>query len=268
VVISVIALLIAILVPALQKVRKQAKAVICQSNLKQWAATVALYIEDNEGRFPYIDSSHDIVWFLGGPVVSSDNQNAPVSLHSVDTKGIACCPMAVKRGSRVHFIGSPSDGLVMDGWVGSTFEAWEITIPGPPFRTSYGLNGWFFDGYFFSGSHHPPISREYTPNIFLLRGGTNIPLLLDCIRPYGRPDDWQRPPPWETAGADIGHFCINRHNGHINGLFLDWSVRRIGLKELWTLKWHLQFDTANAWTKAGGALPEDWPYWMRRFKDY
>jgi hypothetical protein len=45
-------------------------------------------------------------------------------------------------------------------------------------------------------------------------------------------------------------------------------VRKTGLKELWTLKWHLQFDTANAWTKAGGAQPEDWPEWMRSFKDY
>jgi len=66
----------------------------------------------------------------------------------------------------------------------------------------------------------------------------------------------------------MGNLAINRHNEHVNGLFLDWSVRKIGLKELWTLKWHLQFDTANAWTKAAGVQPEDWPHWMRGFKDY
>ena len=54
----------------------------------------------------------------------------------------------------------------------------------------------------------------------------------------------------------------------LNGLFMDWSVRKIGLKELWTLKWHPQFNTANEWTKAGGAQPEDCPEWMRKFKDY
>jgi len=27
--------------------------------------------------------------------------------------------------------------------------------------------------------------------------------------------------------------------------FLDWSVRKIGLKELWTLKWNPQFDTSD-----------------------
>ena len=269
-VISIIVLLMALLLPALQKARKQTRAVVCQANLKQWAATVALYAEDNEGLFPYIDDEHDIVWFLGGPVITSDKQNSTgsVPLHPLDTKGIACCPMAVKPGRRVHYIGSPSDGLVMDGWRGSTFEAWEITIPGPPFRTSYGLNGWFFDEYFFSGDHFHPIFREYTPNIFLLRGRANIPLLLDCIQPYSRPRDRDRPPMVELLGGQMAPFCMNRHNGHINGLFLDWSVRKVGLKELWTLKWHQKFDTANPWTKAGGVQPSDWPEWMRKFKDY
>jgi hypothetical protein len=31
----------------------------------------------------------------------------------------------------------------------------------------------------------------------------------------------------------------------LNGLFLDWLVRRIGLKELWTLKWEPKYDTAG-----------------------
>ena len=49
---------------------------------------------------------------------------------------------------------------------------------------------------------------------------------------------------------------------------MDWSVRKVGLKELWTLKWHHEYDTAGPWTKAGGVQPEDWPQWMRSFKDY
>ena len=62
--------------------------------------------------------------------------------------------------------------------------------------------------------------------------------------------------------------CIDRHQGGINAAFLDWSVRKVGLKELWTLKWSRTFDTAGPWTKAGGVEPEDWPQWMRKFKDY
>jgi prepilin-type processing-associated H-X9-DG protein len=63
--------------------------------------------------------------------------------------------------------------------------------------------------------------------------------------------------------------CIDRHgNGTMNVVFLDGSVRRVGLKELWTLKWYVGYDTTGAWTTAGGVLPEDWPAWMRGFKDY
>ena len=61
---------------------------------------------------------------------------------------------------------------------------------------------------------------------------------------------------------------MNRHDGGINGLFMDWSVRKVGLKELWTLKWHRNYNTANGWTIAGGVKPDDWPPWMRKFKDY
>ena len=66
----------------------------------------------------------------------------------------------------------------------------------------------------------------------------------------------------------MGHFCVNRHDGYENCLFMDWSARRIGVKELWTLKWQRQFNTRDRWTKAGGIQPESWPEWMRRFKDY
>ena len=62
--------------------------------------------------------------------------------------------------------------------------------------------------------------------------------------------------------------CINRHSGAINCLFLDGSARKVGLKELWALKWHKSFDTAGPWTQAGGVTVADWPQWMHEFKDY
>jgi len=36
----------------LQRVRKQARGVVCQSNLKQWATIWAMYCDDNNGMFP------------------------------------------------------------------------------------------------------------------------------------------------------------------------------------------------------------------------
>jgi prepilin-type N-terminal cleavage/methylation domain-containing protein len=51
VVIAIIALLMAILMPALQRIRKQAKTVMCQSNLKQWGTIFAMYTDGNNGNF-------------------------------------------------------------------------------------------------------------------------------------------------------------------------------------------------------------------------
>jgi len=67
---------------------------------------------------------------------------------------------------------------------------------------------------------------------------------------------------------EMQRVCIDRHEGGVNLLFMDGSVRKAGLKELWTLKWHRSFNTSGPWTKAGMAQPEDWPQWMRHFKDY
>jgi hypothetical protein len=91
----------------------------------------------------------------------------------------------------------------------------------------------------------------------------------------GDPTPFNPPPeyaghlhPGSYESTCMSRFCINRHDGYINGLFIDYSVRKAGLKELWTLKWHRKFDTAGMWTRPGGVEPQDWPQWMRNFKDY
>lgn len=52
VVVAVIAMLLAILLPSLSRVRTQAAAVQCRSNLKQLAAGWLLFLNDNRGAFP------------------------------------------------------------------------------------------------------------------------------------------------------------------------------------------------------------------------
>jgi len=73
---------------------------------------------------------------------------------------------------------------------------------------------------------------------------------------------------WLGASYEMMHFAIDRHNGVNNHAFMDWSVRTVGVKELWKLKWHRTFETNGYWTKAGGIQPSAWPEWMRKFPDY
>jgi len=51
VVIAIIALLMAILMPSLQRAREQGKAVVCQTRLKQWGVVFSMYTDDNNGYF-------------------------------------------------------------------------------------------------------------------------------------------------------------------------------------------------------------------------
>jgi prepilin-type N-terminal cleavage/methylation domain-containing protein len=269
-VIAIVALLMAILLPALQKVRKQARAVVCQTNLKQWGSVLALYTEDNEGLLP--NHTGGALWFLRGPFLTEGDPNRPLVFQDIKAKGIACCPMAVRTSDDPTLGGfRVTSGTVyrIQGKMGSVFEAWEITSPPPPFRGSYGFNGWLFDERFdLSIPEDFRFRRRRGLDTFTIRNRNRIPAFLDCTVPESQPDNFFGPPRLPGRGLGMARFCINRHYEYVNSLFLDWSVRRVGVKELWTLKWNMQFDTANEWTKAGGVQPDDWPPWMRGFKDY
>jgi prepilin-type N-terminal cleavage/methylation domain-containing protein/prepilin-type processing-associated H-X9-DG protein len=284
VVIAIIALLMAALLPALGAARRHARAVVCQSNLRQWGAALALYTEDHQGHLPTDASGNSGLWLLRGVFLPGDDPNANASaLHHFGTKNIILCPMATKVPVRpsggivgATFFGSARGG-VLEAMLGSTFTAWEILKPAPVFRGSYGYNRWGFQG--LSQSPRRMGDRIVELDVFSLRGRAAFPVLLDASAPSARPMNLKGGP-MTVGGPPIaedwsfvddlgpGIFCMNRHGGYVNGLFLDWSVRKVGLKELWTLPWSYEFDTAGRWTKAGGVKPEDWPKWMRKFKDY
>lgn len=270
VVVSIIALLIAILLPALQRVRKQAKAVVCLTNLRQWGTVLDIYLQDHNGRFPGGGDYDARLSLLRGIYISErTDHNKPIRLHRVRTEDIALCPMAAKGYGPGTMTGMSSGVIYMELRYGLTFAPWEIIKPPPSFRMSYGLNKNLFPIRF----EDPQIPRRLLArqpdiDIFSLRGRNSIPLLIDSVGPSCALVIERQPPPQTEPSGASGGVCINRHNGAINGLFLDYSVRRIGLKELWTLKWSEDFDTAGPWTKAGGVKPEDWPEWMRNFKDY
>lgn len=280
-VIAIIALLMAILLPTLQLVRKQAKAVVCRSNLKQWGAIFSIYIDDNEGYFP-----RQKFYSLATP------EPWMYWLHDYPggSEGISCCPMATKPanetggqvGNMSRLVGPNNRDIT-----GGPFTAWgklgfriEDTQT-PDYYGSYGMNNWLsrpqLDGSFVIGcARGMEAHKKSFWTTGKISGSSNIPVFLDGWWWCGWVKDTDKPPKYDgdknafPCGCidSIQRFCINRHNGYVNAVFLDSSARKVGLKELWTLQWYRTFNTANSWTSAGGAGYQKWPEWMRSFRDY
>ncbi|HUU16688.1 MAG TPA: type II secretion system protein [Sedimentisphaerales bacterium] len=255
VVIAVMVLLMAILLPSLQRVKRQAKAVACQSNLHQWALRFASDSVDSDNTWWKRGEQISPEWGWYSVVPGMDN-------YLGDCNDMLLCPMAAKIDNRLSNIG---------WYFGSKFSAWGCTEK-LPWRVagSYGINYWLWiePG---PPSKDIPEFRIFWNSIFV-KSASVVPGYFDCTWPNGMLfGSTSLPPEYDDtldSATSATQVCINRHNGYVNYLFMDLSVRRVGLKELWTLKWHKEFDTAGPWTKSGGVQPEDWPQWMRHFKDY
>jgi hypothetical protein len=59
----------------------------------------------------------------------------------------------------------------------------------------------------------------------------------------------------------MNRFCINRHQQAINGVYLDYHVDKIWLKQLWHVRWSKRFDV----NKPGPNWATEAP-WMISFK--
>jgi prepilin-type processing-associated H-X9-DG protein len=88
VVIGIIALLISILLPSLNRARNQAKSVACLSNLRQIGQAIQIYATSNKGLFPYgywdgVGSPD------GNDVGSNDNSSDWATLLMANSFGVA-----------------------------------------------------------------------------------------------------------------------------------------------------------------------------------
>jgi prepilin-type N-terminal cleavage/methylation domain-containing protein/prepilin-type processing-associated H-X9-DG protein len=234
VVIGILVLLMGLLFPVLRRARESARAVVCQGRLREWGRAFFLYTQENGGRFaPRIYH----------PLLSCGTEGR-LQMHPE----LVLCPSATR----------PLPGAAVGE--GDTFFAYRYGPTASDVRYgSYGVNLYIHSD-----------AKSIFWGTCDVKGTSNIPVVLDCATDFAAPVSSQGPPSRE--GYDSSHLmssiCINRHNGGTNMLFMDWSVRRVGLKELWTLKWHRKYNTAGSWTRAGGVQPDDWPEWMRSFKDY
>lgn len=225
--------------------RRRAKEFVCLSNLRQWGAIFKMYTQDNDGNFFSGSGMSFGLWWI-----------ELLKPYYKDTKLLRCPETSESQ----RFIPIPENA----------FRTWNNSN----YIGSYGPNGWICnpqEGVTQIWGRQPISYYWRRPDI---NGANNIPVFSDTWYV----DAWPRhidsppisggPPPDRTNVDEMSRVCVNRHNAALNCLFMDWSARKVGLKELWTFKWNRQFDTSGPWTKAGGVRPDDWPEWMRSFKDY
>lgn len=270
VVIAIIALLMAILMPALNRVKKQALMVTCQSNLHQWSLFFSMYTDENAGSFPQGNNG-----LQGG---GNNRWVKALRPYHKDNSDFLCCPIATKPvqdayGQPTGYTGKYAAWGTFSSDLGGGWAGWPTSEEGGLYG-SYGINGWAINPEPGSGRGSDSALKGKFWRTKNVKGQNNIPLLLGASRYNGLADSTDEPPAYdgmwwdEGSGGRMKRYCLNRHDGFVNGLFMDWSVRKVGLKELWSFRWHREFDTFGFWTIAGGAQTEDWPQWMRHFKDY
>ena len=98
VVIAIIALLMGILMPALQRVKKQGQTVVCRSNLKNYGIAGRLYLDDYDGVFPhsfrwlYKDGGTGCRWHDKSKNLNQNPQLAGDLWFYLKDKDIHLCP--------------------------------------------------------------------------------------------------------------------------------------------------------------------------------
>jgi len=252
VVIAIIALLMAILLPSLQAARQQAQMATCQTHLKHWGTIFTMYTNDNDGYF-----HPGMVQRLGWEGLWLHIYRPYYGEKDV----FRTCPSAKKvegnyenGGSKFAWTGRETLGI--GDWVGDLDNF-----------GSYGLNGYVC---------HEEADEEgngnkdkYWRRIDVSGQLNKMPILSDSgyWKPYPvASQELHKEYDWahhlenyvDIHGDYMAGNCIDRHNCTINILFFDMSVSRTGLRQLWDLKWHRQ------WEKPDWLETYDWPNWIKR----
>ena len=255
VVISIIALLVSILMPALGKARAQARDVVCKANLKQWALCKDLYLTENDDRF--WSGFGGSLWWMSAMRPYMD-----------DIDEIRCCPTAVKQVSNIDGTPGPGFGKApfaawgQSTYLGSTEAPVEDGDSGQGKSWddygSYGANGWLEN--FNSKSENTkgdlrdvgfkPLFWNKGANI---RQASTVPFMTDAqwvdfypntVHPTGSAPPLTENEYWGSGylSPQFPRLVQNRHGGKQNVAFADSSVRSARMRELWQLKWNSKWD--------------------------
>jgi prepilin-type N-terminal cleavage/methylation domain-containing protein len=255
VVIAIIAILAALLLPALSGSKVQSQQTVCLSNLRQVTTAGLMYLNDTQGGFPY-----------NGPLLPGyDPTVAPLWSYALTNYGandqVRLCPSTRLQSLTLVEAAGAADLA----WVGGGGDV-------PSQSGSYGQNGWFtefvskgptalaygsYPEYFFQNLL-TVMKPAQTPLFFDQNYAATVPLETDSAAGdlyFGQSN------PMGGVRDGMGCCTIVRHGGPtanssvpwkkgqplpgaINMCFTDGHGELVKLPNLWNYYWHLDWNPA------------------------